>query len=41
MINIAVKDYKTRTSKVHTFDNNILQGFANNNGLKGMKGKVK
>ena len=41
MINIAVKDYKTRTSKVHTFDNNILQGFANNNGLKGMKGKLK
>ena len=41
MINIAVKDYKTRTSKVHTFDNNILQGFANSNGLKGMKGKLK
>jgi len=41
MINIAIKDYKIRTSKVHTFDNNILQGFASSNGLKGMKGKLK
>ena len=41
MISIAIKDYKIRTSKVHTFDNNILQGFANSNGLKGMKGKLK
>lgn len=41
MINIAIKDYKTRTSKVHTFDNNILQGFSENRGLKGMKGKIK
>lgn len=38
MINIAIKDYKTRTSKVHSFESNILQNF---NGLKGSKGKLK
>lgn len=36
MINIAIKDYKTRTNKVHSFDSNILQNF---NGVKGSKGK--
>lgn len=36
MINIAVKDYKVRTSKIHSFDSNILQNF---NGVKGSKGK--
>ena len=41
MINIGVKDYKKRISKTHSFDSNILQGFANNRGLKGMKGKLK
>ncbi len=38
MINIGIKDYKKRTSKVHSFDSNILQGFAANSSLKGMKG---
>ena len=38
MINIGVKDYKKRTSKTHSFDSNILQGFAANGGVKGMKG---
>ncbi len=40
MINIGVKDYKKRTAKTHSFDSNILEGFAVN-GLKGMKGKVR
>ena len=38
MINLGVKDYKKRLSKVHSFDTNILQGFAARGGLKGMKG---
>lgn len=38
MINIGVKDYKKRSSKTHSFDSNILKGFAANGGLKGMKG---
>ena len=38
MINIAIKDYKKRTNKVHSFDSNILQGFAGSKGLKGIKG---
>ena len=38
MINIAIKDYKSRTSKIHSFESNILQNF---NGLKGSKGKLK
>lgn len=38
MINIAIKDYKRRINKVHSFNTNILQNF---NGLKGSKGKVK
>lgn len=37
VINIGVKDYKKRMSKVHSFDTNILKGFTSN-GLKGMKG---
>ena len=41
MINIGIKDYKKRTSKTHSFDSNILQGFANNYGVKGAKGKLK
>lgn len=43
MITIAIKDYKKRESKTHSFDTNILQGFAANGlkGLKGMKGKLK
>ena len=41
MINIGIKDYKRRVSKTHSFDTNILQGFAANHGVKGMKGKLK
>ena len=37
MISVAIKDYKTRTSKIHSFDSNILQNF---NGAKGSKGKL-
>lgn len=40
MINIAIKDYKKRTSKTHSFDSNILAGFQGSKGLKGMKGKL-
>ena len=38
MINIGIKDYKKRISKVHSFDTNILKGFAARGGVKGMKG---
>ena len=38
MINIGVKDYKKRVSKTHSFETNILKGFALNGGVKGMKG---
>ncbi len=41
MINIAVKDYKKRQSKTHSFDSNILSNFKSSNGMKGkMKGKL-
>ncbi|MBR4617748.1 MAG: D-alanine--D-alanine ligase [Bacilli bacterium] len=40
MINIGVKEYKRRSSKIYTFDTNILQGFANNS-LKGGKTKLR
>lgn len=38
MINIGIKDYKKRVSKTHSFETNILKGFAANGGVKGMKG---
>ena len=38
MINIAIKDYKKRINKIHSFDSNILQGFSGTKGLKGIKG---
>jgi len=38
MINIAIKDYKKRMNKVHSFNSNILQGFAGSKGVKGIKG---
>lgn len=38
MINIVVKDYKKRVSKTHSFETNILQGFAAHGGVKGLKG---
>lgn len=40
MISIAVKDYKKRCSKTHSFNSNILAGFRGSKGLKGMKGKL-
>lgn len=39
MINIGIKDYRARISKTHSFDSNILKGFAN--GFKGVKGTKK
>ena len=41
MINIAIKDYKKKMSKTHSFDSNILQGFSGAKGLKGLKGLKK
>lgn len=43
MINIGIKDYKKRLSKTHSFESNILQGFAANGvkGAKGVKGKLR
>ena len=38
MIQIGIKDYKKRVGKTHSFDTNILQGFAASGGIKGMKG---
>lgn len=35
LITIAIKDYKEKTKKTHSFDSNILSNF---NGLKGSKG---
>ena len=41
MINLGIKDYKRRISKTHSFESNILRGFATNSGIKGSKGKLK
>lgn len=38
MINIGIKDYKKRISKTHSFDTNILKGFTELGGTKGLKG---
>lgn len=38
MINIGIRDYKRRVSKTHSFETNILKGFTELGGLKGMKG---
>ena len=37
LINLAIKDYKNRTKKVTTFDNNIFTTYNSNKGLKGGK----
>ncbi len=37
MITIGIRDYKRRESKTHSFKTNILEGFAQNGGLKGLK----
>lgn len=39
MINIGIKDFKRRQNKTHSFESNILEGFAAN-GVKGLKGKL-
>ncbi len=41
MINIGIKDFKKRIGKTHSFETNILKGFAATGGVKGMKGKLK
>ena len=38
MINIGIRDYKKRIGKTHSFETNILKGFTELGGLKGMKG---
>ena len=38
MINIGIKDYKHRIAKTHSFETNILKGFSELGGAKGMKG---
>jgi len=38
MINIGIRDYKRRVSKTHSFDTNILKGFTELGGVKGLKG---
>lgn len=38
MIQVGIKDYKKRVSKTHSFETNILSGFAANGGAKGAKG---
>ncbi len=35
MIKIGIKDYKKRVSKTHSFESNILEGFAAHSGVKG------
>ena len=37
MINTAIKDYKNRTNKIHSFESNILRGFSGSKGLKNTK----
>jgi len=38
MINLAIRDYKKRISKTHSFESNILSGFVGTKGVKGTKG---
>ena len=41
MISIAIKDYKKKSNKTHTFKSNILSGYQGLKGAKGLKGKLK
>ncbi len=41
MVNIGIRDYKKRVAKTHSFDTNILKGFTEMGGSKGMKGKIR
>lgn len=38
LVNIGIRDYKKRIAKTHSFETNILKGFTELGGLKGMKG---
>ena len=40
MINIAIKNYRKRNNKTHTFKSNILSGYQGLKGTKGLKGKL-
>ena len=41
MINIAIKDFKNRSSKTYSFETNILSNCNGLKGSKGMKGKLR
>ena len=41
MINIGIKNYKSKNAKIRSFDTNILKGFAEGSGIKGSKGKLR
>lgn len=40
-INIAIREYKSKSKKVYSFDTNILSGYNGLKGTKGMKNKIK
>ncbi len=40
-INTAIRDYKSKSKKVYSFDTNILSGFNGLKGVKGVKNKIK
>ncbi|MDD4733374.1 MAG: D-alanine--D-alanine ligase [Bacilli bacterium] len=40
-INIAIRDYKSKSKKVYSFDTNILSGYNGLKGTKGIKNKIK
>ncbi|MDD6879239.1 MAG: D-alanine--D-alanine ligase [bacterium] len=37
MINIAIKEYRKKKTKIYSFESNILEGFSGAKGLKGLK----
>lgn len=41
MIGLAIRDFKNKNKKVHTFDTNVLSNFGGTKGLKGLKGTKK
>ena len=41
MINVAIKNYRKRNNKTHTFQSNILSGYQGLKGTKGLKGKLR
>ena len=40
MINLALRDYKKKKAKLHSFETNILEGYSGLKGSKGTKGKL-